>query len=293
MEYEARLVERVKAQTVEERRDDYLARAREALGKQDYVSAVSILEFCQAEGIASAEIVQLLELARHEEAEHRRLEQLSGHLSHARALIADSAFDEAVTFLEKTLREEEDPALRRLLDDAVAGHESLRRQIKVALGAASRFMRAGKRNEAMQLLRMQPRPVQQSESVQSTLVVLEDEQQQVVYRTLGRAYGALETNISTGELLLRQAARATADPALCRSVGELFRAHGQAFADRAVTGAIQRAKMLLKERDKIGAEKQLLAVSDTLPYASLKLQAEWESARRKTTASGLVARLRG
>jgi hypothetical protein len=76
-------------------------------------------------------------------------------------------------------------------------------------------------------------------------------------------------------------------------VGELFRAHGQAFADRAVTGAIQRAKMLLKERDKIGAEKQLLAVSDTLPYASLKLQAEWESARRKTTASGLVARLRG
>jgi serine/threonine-protein kinase len=293
MEHEARLVERVKAQTVEERRADYLARAREALGKQDFASAVSILEFCQAEGIASGEIMQLLELARHEEAEHQRLEQLSASLSRARALIADSAFDEAVAFLEKTLRQEEDPALRRLLDDAVAGREALRRQIKVTLGAAAKFLRAGKRNEAMQLLRMQPRPVQQSASVQSALVVLEDEQQQVVYRTLGRAYATLETNVPAGELLLRQAARATSEPALCRSMGELFRTHGQAFADRAVTGAIQRSKELLKERDKIEAEKQLKAVSDTLPYASPKLQAEWESARRKSTASGLIARLRG
>jgi serine/threonine-protein kinase len=293
MEHEARLVERVKAQTVEERRADYLAGAREALGKQDYASAVSILEFCQAEGIASAEIMQLLELARHEEAEHQRLEQLSANLSRARALIDDSAFDEAVAFLEETLRQEEDPALRRMLGDAFSGREALLRQIKDALGAAIKFLRAGKRNEATQLLRMQPRPVQQSESVQSALVVLEDEQQQVVYRTLGRAYAALETNIPAGELLLRQAARATADPALCRSMGELFRAHEQAFADRAISGAIQRSKALLKERDKIEAEKQLLAVFDTLPYASPKLQAEWESARRKSTASGLIARLRG
>ncbi len=293
MEHEARLVERVKAQTVEERRDDYLTRAREALGKQDYASAVSILEFCQAEGIASAEIVQLLELARREEAEHKHLEHLSASLSRARALIADSNFDEAVAFLEKSLHQEEDPALRRLLDDAVAGREALRRQIKVALAAAAKFLRAGKRNEAMKLLRMQPRPVQQSESVQSALVVLEDEQQQVVFRTLGRAYAALESDIPAGELLLRQAARATANPALCRSMGELFRAHGQDFADRAVSGAIQRSKTLVKERDKIEAERQLLAVSDTLPYASRKLQTEWESARRKTTASGLIARLRG
>jgi len=292
MEHEARLVDRVKAQTVEERRADYLARAREALGKQDYASAVSIIEFCQAEGIASAEIMPLLELARHEEAEHQRLEQLSANLSRVCALIAESAFDEAVAFLEKTLRQEEDPALRRLLDDAVAGREALRLQIKFTPGAAAKFLRAGKRNEAAQLLRMQPCPVQQSESVQSTLVVLEDEQQRVVYRTLGRAHAALENNIPAGELLLHQAARATADPALCRSMGELFRAHGQTFADRAVTGAIQRSKALLKERDKIEAEKQLLAVSHTLPYASPKLQAVWESARRTTTASGLIAHLR-
>ena len=105
---EALLANRVKMQSVEERRADYLARAREALEASQYADAVRILETCQAEGLATGEILSLLDFARTEELEHRRQEQLRAKLAHAQALIGDSAYDEAVTFLEDSLQQADD-----------------------------------------------------------------------------------------------------------------------------------------------------------------------------------------
>ncbi len=69
MSLEALLAERFRQQSVEERRADYVARARESLEKKEFSDAVRVLEMCQTEGIATGEILSLLDFARSEEVE--------------------------------------------------------------------------------------------------------------------------------------------------------------------------------------------------------------------------------
>ena len=63
------LTERLQQYSVEERRGEYLSRAREALKQGQYKDAVHMLEACEAEGIATNEVLTLLEFARNEEKE--------------------------------------------------------------------------------------------------------------------------------------------------------------------------------------------------------------------------------
>jgi len=46
----------------------------------------------------------------------------------------------------------------------------------------------------------------------------------------------------------------------------------------------------VRERNREGAEKLLMAVSAVLPFSSAKARLEWENARRKATGSGMFSR---
>ena len=159
---EALLTDRLRQQSVEDRRAEYMYRAREALGKEKFPDAVRILEFAQAEGIATAELLSLLDFARNEDREHRRLEQLRSDLARAQALIADSEFEEAIAYLEGALHRNEDTALRMLHDQATSGNEALRTQIEATLVSTTNLVKSGKHDEAIQLLQIQPPPVLRS-----------------------------------------------------------------------------------------------------------------------------------
>jgi serine/threonine-protein kinase len=290
---EALLADRLRQQSVEERRAEYLFRAREALGKEKYSDAVRLLEFAQAEGIATAELLSLLDFARNEEREHRRLDQLRNDLARAQAFIADSEFDQAIAYLENALHQTEDPALRMLLDQATVAGEGLRRQIATTLASAANLLQAGKHDEAIQLLQIQPPPVLRSVRVQAAMSAIEDERHQAVFRTIGRAYAVLETDLPAGQALIRQAAAAAADPAACSSVTQSFVVRGRVFADRAVAEVVERSKTLLREKDKDSAERLLQTVSRAIPFASSNVRLDWEKAQRKATATTLISRLRG
>jgi hypothetical protein len=287
---ETLLSDRLRQQSVEERRAEYLFRSREALGKEQYSDAVRILEFAQAEGIATGEILSLLDFARKEDREHRRLDRISTDLSRAQALIAEGDFEEAAGFLEQELREIEDPALRMMLDQATAGTEELRRQIEGKLSSASNLLQAGKLDEAVQLLQMQPRAVLRSSRVQATLAAMEDERHQAVFRTIGRAYALLQADLPAGAALVRQAAAASPDPSFSSPVADSYRSRGQEFADRAVAAVVQKCKTLLQDRDKEGAEKLLQSVTRTLPFASSQARLEWDRALKKTSATSVFRR---
>jgi len=120
-ELEKLLADRVKRQTVEERQEEYLSQAREALKSARYGDAVHILEGCQADGIATDEIRSLLEFAHHEEAEHRNETLMRARVAQAQTLIAASAYEEAIAFLDEALRQNDDTALRFLHDQALEG----------------------------------------------------------------------------------------------------------------------------------------------------------------------------
>lgn len=62
--YEAALVQRLQKLSQEEQLHQYLSKAREALNNQLYLETVKILEKCQAEGLSSPEIAELMDFAK-------------------------------------------------------------------------------------------------------------------------------------------------------------------------------------------------------------------------------------
>lgn len=293
MNLEAMLLERLRLQSVDERRADYLKSARDAMGQKQFSEAIRMLELCEAEGIASPEILAMLDFARTEDREHQRLERLRNDLAHAQALIADSAFDDAIAFLEEALKKDNDQAFRMLVDQAKVASKAFAQQIDAALGSAGNLVRGGKLDKAADFLSQQPAPVQRSPRMQAMLHTIEDERRQAVFRTMGRAYGALATDMAHGEQVLNTAAKASWDGELSSRMTESFRSRQREFADSAVAEALRTARALLRDRNKDGAEKRLVSVSSTLPFASQSVREEWEAVRRKATGSGIIARLRG
>jgi len=287
------LTDRVRQQSVEERRDEYLSRAREALAAGQYSEAVRVLELCQAEGIATGEILSLLDFARAEELEHQRQERLRSKLDHAQALIGEAAFDEGIDYLEAALRQGDDTALHLLLDQAAAGRDSLRQQIEAALAAAVTLVQAGKHDEALELLRSKPPAILRSPRVQSAQAALEEERQQALFRTLGRAYAALEADLPASEAVLRRAAAAGGRAPLFRSMESAFRVRERRFADRVVAEAVRSAKVALRDHNREAAGNALQGVSSMVDFASTEVRSEWQTAQRKALQTTLVARWRG
>lgn len=290
---EALLAERLRQQSVDDRRADYLARARESLEKKDHAEAVRVLELCQAEGIATGEILSLLDFARAEEQEHRKQEQLRAQLDQAQALMTDAAYDEAINFLEDALQQADDTALHMLLDQAAAGRDSLRQQIETVLTSAVSLVQSGKQDEALEILKSQPPSVLRSPRVRCALEALEEERVQPLFRTLGRAYSALGSDLPAGEAVMRRAVAASVRTTLFVQMGEAFHARGQAFADHVVTEAVENAKNLLRDHNKDGAGQALQSVSGIIEYATAEIKAEWDTAQRKVSQTSMFSRFRG
>jgi serine/threonine-protein kinase len=289
---EALLAERFRQQSVEERRADYIARARESLEKKQHAEAVRVLELCQAEGIATGEILSLLDFARAEEQEHRKQEQLRAQLDQAQSLMSGAAYDEAINFLEDALQQADDTALHMLLDQAAAGRDSLRQQIETVLATALSLMQASKQDEALEYLKSQAPPVLRSPRVQSSLVALEEDRVQPLFRTLGRAYAGLGNDLPAGEAVMRRAVGASVHTALFVQMGEAFHARGQAFADRVLSEAIENAKNLIRDHNRDGAGQALQAVFSLIDYASPEVQTEWHNTQRKASQTSMFSRLR-
>jgi serine/threonine-protein kinase len=289
---EGLLAERVRQQSVEERRDDYLIQAREAIGNGLFANAVQILEGCQREGIASKEIEPLLEFARHEASEQRRQDLLRSRVVQAQSLIGDSAFDEAIEFLQETLRQNDEPPFRLLLEQATAARESLRKHVEAGLASAGRLVRAGKISEAIEFLQTLSPAVQRSVRVQTAESALREEQQQALFRMVGRAYTVLETELPAGLSTIRWVVSAFGDSTFARSVADAFHVRAQAFADRTILDLISECKIKLRNRDRAGAGVLVKQASAIVSYAGAHTKSDWRSFLNQTAKAGLLTRMR-
>jgi eukaryotic-like serine/threonine-protein kinase len=286
------LSERVRQQSVEERRDEYLSQARTALNGGRYADAVHTLEDCLEEGIAADEISSLLEFARHEEAEHRHQSLLRDKIAQAETLIGESAFDEAIEFLEKATEEQDDQALRLLLEQATTGRDSLRKQVESGLASAGKLVRAGKQAKAVEVLQGQSPIVRRSFRVQAAEAALKEEQQQAVFRMLGRAYTSLETDLPAGDNTIRRVVAALGDSAFAGPAAKNFRARMQVIADRLVADWMGKYQVLVRNRDKAGAGELAKRIAEVIAFASPQAQTNWQGAQKHTGKTGILDRIR-
>ena len=207
--------------------------------------------------------------------------------------MSDAAYDEAINFLEDVLQQADDTALHMLLDQASAGREQLRQQIEAALAAAVLLVQAGKQDEAMEYLKTQPQPILRSPRVQTSLAALEEERTSALFRTVGRAYAGLESDMPAGEAVMRHAMAASANTSLFEPLGEAYHARGRTVADRVVGDAINDAKSLLRDHNREGAGQALQSVLGILDYANADVKMEWQNTQRKASQTSLISRFRG
>jgi serine/threonine-protein kinase len=281
------LSERVRQLTADERRDEYLSQASEALSAGQFADAVRSLEDCQQEGIATEKILSLLEFARREEAEYRRQELLRQRVIQSQSLIGDSAFGEAIELLEEALLQNDDPSLRLLLEQAIEGRESLRKEIESVLASAQRLARVGKVAEAIQLFQEQPPAVRRSIRVETAKSSLEDDQQQAAFRMIGRAYAALDAELSAGASTIRWVVAAIGDSPLSGSIADAFQKRTQAFADRTILDLISKCKVMLRSRDRAGIGDLIDRASTVIEYAGPQMKSNWQSILNQTRKTGV------
>ena len=292
LELDGLLSERVRQLTADDRRDEYLCQAREALSAGQFADAVRTLEDCQQEGIATEEIRSLLDFARHEEAENRRHELLRQRVVQSQSLIGDSAFGEAIELLEEALLQNDDPPLRLLLQQAIEGQESLRKDVEAVLASAQRLARAGKFTEAIQFFQGQPPAVRRSIRVQTAESSLEDEQQQAVFRMIGRAYATLDAELPAGASTIRWVVAAIGDSPLSGSIAEAFQKRAQAFADRTIMDLTSKCKAMIRNRDRAGVGVLIERASTVIEYAGPQVKSNWQSVLNQTGKTGLLRRSR-
>jgi serine/threonine-protein kinase len=289
---EAILAERFKQQSLEERRAEYLLQAREALNNGKYSEAIQILQSCQTDGIATGEILSLLEFARREEAEHRQQDLLRSNLAQAQALIADSAYDEALAFLESALLQTGDNALQMLLDQALAARETLRQQVGVILTSAGKLVRSGKHDDAIRFLKAQPPVILRSSGIQAAIASLQEESHSAMFRMAGRAYAVLDSDLPAAEAVIRRVTAASGNASFAKSLANAFPSRAQLFADRLIAELVGACKKMLVDHDKEAVAERLQSVSGIVHYASPPVKADWERIQRKSSGAKLLSRLR-
>ncbi len=282
--------ERLQQYGVDERRGEYLSRAREALKEGQYLDAVHILEACAAEGIANGEVQALLEFARNEEQESTTQNLKRTKVVRAQFLVNQGAYEEAIEFLNSALAEGEEPSLRLLLDQATNARQTAQRQVESALAAAGKLVTAGKIGDALQLLRVLPQDALRTGRVQMAIAALEDEQGRVLYRMAGRAYGMLGSDLGAGHRTMQRVAAASADASPTAAVAVAFRTREQASADRVMTEAAHRSETLMRSRDLAGAEKLVRDTDLIAELASPKQRIEWANHTSKLNKKGLRGR---
>ncbi len=292
MSLETMLGQRIQQQSVEERRAEFLLRAREALRKAQYSDAVSILEACEAEQLANKEVAGLLEFARTEAEEQSRQQLQQRNLETAHTLVNEGAFDQAGAFMEQALQQLDDPALRLLLQQATSARQELIRKVEAALASAGRLAGAGKTEDAIQMLKVLPPDVLRAARVQTAIAALEDERQFALFRMAGRAYGLLDIDLPAGHALMQRVAAASADESGTATVALAFRSRERAIADQLLAAATRRAEGLLRKNDKAAVEELIQKTDAVAALASAQARVTWNSQTTKLTKKGFSGRVR-
>ena len=178
-------------QTTEEKRRDYLLRARHALDSHDFALAIEILDRCQGECF-SEDVAELLEFARTSDEEQRQKRIVADCRVRARTLLDEGKARIAIAELQAVLRESHDEVLARLLDEAQSSIRKLEGERDAASAHVYRLAERGLHRQA--LLALQGLPADWKEPALSALQITLEKtvsRETASLHAAGRAYGTM------------------------------------------------------------------------------------------------------
>ncbi len=286
--------EEVENSKLQESRTHFLALAHKAISQGQYRQAVRLLETCQADGIVSAEISELLEFARHEAEQQQRESLVETTFAEAQGLLAKGSYEAAIRLLEPVVEQTNDVSMRTLLDKARSQGQAVRQKIEAVIGAAQELISLELYEEAATFLESQPDSVLEDPVVQEGIrrVRAAWESEAAMLQLVGTAYGALDNlDISGGWAALEAGLRSHPESLLLKRARETFGSRMKATADRALSLALTQARAALAAGDSRSAVDLMNSASGIANHASLELQEERQQLLKEAQRGRIFSRI--
>ena len=286
--------EQIENSKLQESRAHFLAQAHEAINQRQYRQAVRLLETCQADGIFSGEIAELLEFARHEADQQQRESLVETSFAEAQGLLAKGAYFAAIRLLEPVVQQTGDVSMRALLDKARSHEQALQQKMGTVLSAAEELVQGGLFEEAVNFLQSQPELVLQAPLVQEQLRKLRSarDSEEATLQMVGDAYGALDNlDVAGGWATLEAGLQSNPESPLLKRVRETFEKRVRVTADEALSSALERAQAALAAGDARAAVDVIRSVSALTGHARLELQSDRQRLLKEALRSRMLARI--
>ena len=196
--------------SAQEKRSDYLLRARQALDSQDFHFAVEILESCQGDCF-STDIAELLDFARAADGEQRQRRAVRECRIRARKLLNEDKALDAIREIQAVLHDGYDEALTHLLEEARARIQKDDQERESAWARVHHLAAKGLYQQALLAIKSLPPEWATPEiSALNTRLQRELLSEQTDFQLIGQAYHSL---------LSRDPKRDWTNPALSRAQG--------------------------------------------------------------------------
>jgi hypothetical protein len=291
---QASIEEQIENSKLQESRAHFLAQAHEAINQSQYRQALRLLETCQADGIFSDEIAELLEFARHEADQQQRESLVETSFADAQGLLAKGAYTAAIRLLEPVVQQTSDVSMRALLDKARNQEQILQQKIAGALKTAQDLAKSELYEEAINFLESQPELILHSAAVQAELKkvrAIRDREANLV-QLVGAAYAALDNHdVGGGWAVLEEGLQSNPESPLLHRVRETFEKRMKVTADEALSSALEQARAALGAGDPRAAVDLIRAVSALTGHARLELQGERQQLLKEALRSRMLARI--
>ena len=275
--------------TLEQARARYMKRASDALNRKQYKEAITLLQTCQAEGLFSHQLSELLELAQHEAKQQERQRERDVVIARAQELTKQGAYDSVVELLSP-LSGEGDPSLQVLLDKARNQRDQLPTRIDSVLAQLTQLADQEWWEEALRFLQAQPTAILESAPVKAALSRLHEpyECDRVALESIGASYAALDLgDIESARSRFRRALEQPAISSSWKQMDSILEDRCRFIADNRIANAMQESKAVLRQ-DPSRATEILRQVTPLASYATPQMRAKWQSSRRKTLLASML-----
>ena len=268
-------------------KNEYIQKAREALRKRDYTTAVKTLEQAQVAIEGSAEILDLLQFAREEASQQNKRKKIDQAAEEAQKLVAAEEYERAVALLEATMKETPDEELRVVLTDARRHVEEFNRKIEQVIARANRLLDSRHAGDAVSLLESQPKTYAKSAEFCAALEKARGvhDQLRAVGSAVEKAAAALEKGDFNSAINIIEACKKTygETPEIKQALADIDHKRA-AVGKSAVEKAIRDARTLLLARQYAAALAALNTVAPLVASAPQDLQQQYKSLKNDAQA---------
>jgi serine/threonine-protein kinase len=279
---EEKVVEQVKKATVEETKNQYLARAQAAIDAKEFDQAMQILDSAAIECGESPDIASLQNYAREQRRKVELAQAAANAVKQAQALIAAGNLEAAIALLQPVASETGDAAVEKLLRQTTASLAELSRRIDAVLSRAQ-GLSATDTEQALKLLSNQPQEIQQHARVRELRQRLDaakerERRDRLAAEAIRAAGDALEKReLSKGLEALEAGLRACGDsPQLTAAIAE-YKSRRAQVANEMLTAAMAAATQAMQQEDRPRAADVLSRVASAAEFADAGLQENWRS----------------